>query len=179
MRAPTAVRGRRALPLSQVAARLVVLLGPLVALLAAAPAGDPPAPWVWVLAVAASTAWAARPDSDVGVLALLLVVVWWALVPGDALHPSVLVAAVAVVAAHVAAVLADAAPAPTPLDPRVVRRWVGRGAVVLVPVPVLWTLARALEGQGAPPGLWPAALLAVLLVLAALVAVLDRPGGES
>ncbi|MDO9456150.1 hypothetical protein [Nocardioides sp.] len=174
MKALEAVRAVRGWHPSQQALRLVVLLGPLVALLAAAPAGHGPAPWIVGVVLLLSVLWAARPESGGGTLALLLVLFWWTRVPDDALHPAVLVAAVAVVLSHLAAVVSAAAPPRTPVDPAVLRLWMLRGAAVLLAAPVVWVLARALRDQAAPDLLWPAALLAALLVVVALGLVLER-----
>lgn len=173
MRSPVALAGPRTWAPSQWWGRAVVLLGPPSALLVAGVAGNGPAPWVVVVVTLLSASWAARPESGTGTLALLLVLFWWTRVPDDALHPGSLVAAAAVVACHVAAVVCAAAPPRTPLDPAVLRLWVLRGVLVLVPAPVLWVLGRALRDQAAPAGLWPAALLAALLVVVALGVVLE------
>ncbi|WP_134764521.1 hypothetical protein [Nocardioides sp. 1609] len=152
---------------SQRGLRAVVALGPVVAVLAAGPAGEP-APWWWVAAVVMLAGrHAVLPDSGVGVLVLLLAVGWWVRVPDDGLPASALAAAAAVLAAHVAALVAASAPPDARVDVGVLRSWVLRGVAVLAAAPVLWLLARALGEQGAPAGLWPAGLLAVLLAVAA------------
>lgn len=163
---------------SQQALRVVVLAGPFVALLAAAAAGNGPAPWVVALVLLLSVLWAGAPDSGAGTLALLLVLFWWTRVPDDALHPAALVAALAVVAAHVAALVCSTAPPRTPVDHAVLRLWLLRAAVLLAPAPVLWVLARELRGEDAPVGLWPAALAAALVAVVLLGAALGRREGE-
>lgn len=154
--------------------RIVIVVGPVVALLGAGPAGNGPPAWAVVLVAATSVWWALVPESLVGLVPLATVLLWWTRVPDDALHPVVLVAAVAFVAAHVAALVAAAAPPVTAVDPAVARLWVRRTALLLAVVPVLWVLARALRGEAAPAGLWPAALVAVLVAVVALTAGLRR-----
>lgn len=165
---PTGLRGVRRWAPSQRWLRLVVLLGPTTALLATAAAGEGPAPWAVAVVVALSARWAWSPASGAGTLVLLLVLSWWARVPDDALHPVALVAAAALLAAHVAALVSSAAPPRTPVDPAVLRLWVGRGCLLLLVAPVLWVLARALRGEAAPDGLWPGALSGALVVVVAL-----------
>ncbi|WP_148613969.1 hypothetical protein [Nocardioides rubriscoriae] len=170
----TAVRAVRGWPASQRWLRLVVLVGPLVALLAAAAAGNGPRPWVVALVLGLSVMWASAPESGVGSLALLVVLFWWTRVPDDALHPAALVAAAVLVTAHVAALLAATAPPRTPVDVGVLRLWVRRGCAVLLVSPVLWVLARVLRDETAPAGLWPAALATALLVVVVLALALGR-----
>lgn len=158
----------------QRALRAIVLVGPVVALLAAGVAGNGPAAWVLVLVVLLSVLWAAAPESGAGTGALLVVLFWWTRVPDDALHPAALVAALAVVASHVAAVVGSAAPPRTPVDPAVVRLWSTRAALLLMPAPVLWVLARSLRGEDAPSGLWPAGLAVTVLAVVVLGAALGR-----
>lgn len=168
-----AVAAFGALPASQRVLRSVVLLGPVVALLASGAsgaAGDGPPSLLVVVVVALAAVFAVAPGPGAGALVMVVVVVWWALVPGDALHPAVLLAAAALLAAHVAALLVSAAPSATPVDTGVTRRWVGRGATVLVAAPVLWALALALRDDAAPSGSWPVGLGAVLVAVVAAAA---------
>uniref|UniRef100_UPI001484C9D9 hypothetical protein n=1 Tax=Nocardioides dongxiaopingii TaxID=2576036 RepID=UPI001484C9D9 len=82
-------------------------------------------------------------------------------------------------AAHVAALVAASAPPDDRVDGGVLRSWTLRAVAVLAAAPVLWVLARALGEQGAPPGLWPAGLLAVVLAVAAATSAFPsggRPG---
>jgi hypothetical protein len=152
---PSFVRRLRAVatwPLSQRLLRVVVALGLVLAVLAL------------------SLGFAAAPDTGAGTLAMLVVLVWWIRVPGDALHGSVLLAAAALLVTHVAALLVATAPPQTPVDPRVARLWLLRGAGVLAAAPVLWVLALALRDGTAPDGLWFAGLVVVLLAATAAAA---------
>jgi hypothetical protein len=87
---------------------------------------------------------------------------------------------VALVVAHVAALLASYGPPAMPLDPATLRLWVRRGALALVTVPAAWGAAHLLQGEPEQPGIW---VLGVVAALAATVAAdvalgAGRSGGE-
>ncbi|HEU5038797.1 MAG TPA: hypothetical protein VFT70_17455 [Nocardioides sp.] len=152
------------MPRSQVVLRAVVLLGPVVALLMTGPAGHWP-PWWLVLPLTGLAALGAvAPDSPVVAGAGLLVLVWWTVSLGNGVPVSVLVAAAALLAGHVAALLAAYGPREMALERATVLLWVRRGALVLLAVPGAWLVARVLRGQPEQPGIW------VLAVAAACVA---------
>ncbi|QWF21073.1 hypothetical protein KM427_19290 [Nocardioides sp. LMS-CY] len=138
----------------QLVLRVVVLLGPVVALLASGPAGHWPPWWVIALVVGLAGGFAAFPESPVGVVAILTVLVWWTAALDDGLHPAVLVAATALLASHVAAVLASYGPGEMPVDPALLRLWAVRGTLLLVAVPLVWGLALLLRGEAEEPGIW-------------------------
>jgi hypothetical protein len=149
----------------QVALRLVVLAGPLVALLARALGGDAPAV-LSVMLVAVSGAAAARyPESPAGTVAAVLVLLSWANGIGTAVPAAAVVAAAGLLAAHVAAVLASYGPDDLPLDRDLTLRWTVRGLVALVAAPVVWALAAALRAQPEPGGVWVAGLCAVIVAV--------------
>lgn len=162
---------------SQQATRAVVLLGPVGALLAAASAGSAPPVWLVALVSLLAVLAAVAPDSGLPTAVLVAVVAWWA-VADDPLHGSVLAAAAMLTAVHVASLLAAVGPPETPLDAALVRRWVQRGAAVLLVSPALWVVARELDGRPRPDGLWPAAL-AVVLVAVMAGAMTFTPSEES
>jgi hypothetical protein len=157
--------------------RLVVFVGPVVALLATAPAGNTPGPWLLALTVVLAAGFAAMPESALGTTALCVVVVWW----GFALEQvvvEVLIAGVALLAAHLCAVLLSYGPAQLPVDGRVLGLWVRRGMLAGLSLPALWLLATLFEGQPEPPGVWLAALVAGIVVcVVAAVAVTERAPG--
>ncbi len=159
--------------------RVVALLGPVVALLAAA-AADKPAPWwLLLLVVALAIGFALAPDGPGGAVALVVVVGWWTTVPGDGLGPAVLLAAVALLSAHVAALLAAYGPGEALVAPVLLRLWTVRGAVALLAAPVLWLVAEAVRDQPSPAGMWSAGMVAALLaVLAGSVALVGRDGRD-
>lgn len=151
---------------SQLVVRSLVVVGPVIALLATGPAGRW-APWWVVLAVLwASVAFAVLPDSAVGVGALAIVLAWWSAAVHDGLHPTVLVAAVALLITQVAAILASYGPGEMPVPAPLVRLWVRRAALVALVVPLVWGLARLVAGEPAQPGIW---VLGTTVALAATV----------
>lgn len=147
--------------------RTVALVGPVLALVAAWPAGDAAPSWLLLLVVLGSARFAIDPDSGWGVVVLAVVVGWWCMVPDDGLSPLVLLAAAAVLAAHVAGLLAAYGPGESLVALALVRRWVRRGGVALVAAPGVWLLAVAVRGTVTPTGIWTAGMLAAVLALLA------------
>jgi len=85
--------------------------------------------------------------------------------PGGAL-----VAAAALVAAHVAGVLLGYGPPRMAVGADLVLPWVVRGALVWLAAPVVWVAARAYSGEASPTSYWLGGL-AVALVGAVVGAV--------
>jgi hypothetical protein len=167
---------------SQLVLRVLILLGPVVAVLAAGPAGQWPPWWFAVPVLVLAGGFAALPDSPIGAGVMLAVILWWAAALDDGLHPAVLVAAAALLVTHVAAVLASYGPGEMPVDPALAWVWVRRGALLLVGVPLVWGLALALRGEPEQPGIWVVGVAAglVVTVAAAVVLTARQPGeGES
>jgi hypothetical protein len=164
-------------PLSQVVARLLMVLGPLVGLVASAAAGAPPPGWVTALVVVLAVGWAFMPESLLGTLCLAMVLVWWVSAQISGLPPEALVAALGLVVSHVAAVLTSYGPAEMSLGTPAVRLWLTRGAAVFAAAPVVWMLGVLLRDQPEPPGVWIAAMVAVV-VAAVLATVAFMPPQE-
>jgi hypothetical protein len=145
--------------------RLLVLLLPSAALMVALPQW--PHTTVVVLVVLGSLRWAWAPDDLVGTIVLVLVGGWWA--ANGATDARLLAVGVLLLAAHVAATLASYGPGT--LDPgrALVRLWVRRGLLALVPLPVAFAAVQLYDEGLAPPGLWTVGLAAttVLLLVAA------------
>ncbi|MCW2794131.1 MAG: hypothetical protein JWO76_3229 [Nocardioides sp.] len=160
----------------QLVLRLLVLLGPLVALLATGLVGVVPAGWLVALVAVLSVAFAAMPDSPFGTAVMLVVLAWWGISLRDGLHPEAVLAAAGLVTAHVAAVLASYGPGSMPLDRGVVRLWAARGAAVLLAAPTVWVVAALLRDQPEAPGIWVAGLAAACAatLVAAVAFPLDR-----
>ena len=158
--------------MSRLVLRALAFLGPMVALLATGPAGRT-APWWLVLLVAVLAGFtAAAPDSAIGAGTGLVVLGWWAISVDAGLPGEVVVAAVALTVGHVAALLAAYGPRAMPLDRGVLLLWTRRGALVLLTIPGAWLLARAVEDEPEPAGLWVAALaVACLGTIAATAAI--------
>jgi hypothetical protein len=161
----------------QAALRALVFFGPPLALLTTGLAGVFPARWLVALVLVLSVAFAAMPDSPFGTAALLVVVAWWGLAFRDGPHPQAVLAAAALLVAHVAAVLASYGPGQMPLDPGLARLWARRGLVVLAISPAVWAVAVVLRGQPEPAGIWVAGLAAAFTAM--LVASLAFGAGES
>jgi hypothetical protein len=165
---------------SQLVLRVLILLGPVVAIFSSGPAGHWPPWWLAVGVIAVAGGFAALPESGFGAAAMLIVLVWWAAGLDDGLHPAVLVAATALLVSHLSSVLASYGPAEMPVDPALVRLWVRRGALVLLGVPLLWGVALLLRGEPEQPGIWVVGLAAGLVAAVAAAVALSsrRPGDE-
>jgi hypothetical protein len=157
-------------PASQVLSRVLMLLGPVVALVAAALADVAPPGWVAALVVAMAIGWVFMPESLIGTLCLALVLGWWGVAELETLPPESLVAAVALLTAHVAAVVASYGPPDMAIDGPTLRLWFRRGALVMIAAPAVWLLAVVLRDQPEPPGVWIAAMVAI--AVAGVVATL-------
>lgn len=147
---------------SAVLLRVLVLVLPCGALLLALP--ETPH-WAVVAGVLATSAfWARNPDHALGVASLALVGGWWA--SRGVVDWRVLVVAVLLLLTHVAATVAAHGPAAMAVGRRLVRLWLGRALLALVPVPVAWLAVRGLDPALAPSWLWLAtgALTVALLV---------------
>lgn len=154
---------------SQLMARLVLLTGPLLALL---PAPDAIPYVAWPCSALLGVAAARWPDGQAGLGAVALVVVVWALAPGDELPASVLLSAVVLVVFHVAGVLASYAPAQLPLGRDLLSQWALRTLGLCAVAGGVFALSRLLQGAGSPAIAWGAGVgAAVLLMVAGRVAL--------
>jgi hypothetical protein len=162
----------------QLVLRVLIFLGPVVALLAAGPAGRWPPWWVAAGMVVLAAAFAALPETAVGAGVMLAVLAWWAGALDDGLHPAVLVAATGLLVAHLAATLTGYGPDSMPVDPALIRLWVRRGVLLLLAVPLLWVAARGLDGQPEQPGIWVVGMAAALVATVAAAVALTARGPE-
>ena len=161
----------RGLPTGVWVLRLVIVLGSLLSLYAAAPEGFVPSPFVGAVVLVLAGIFAVRPEHFVGSVALSVVLVWWALHVGSSVPVGALVAAGGLLAAHVAAVLLGYGPPHMQVGPDLVVLWVPRAAVVWLAALVVWLTARAYTGHTTPTLFWLAGLAAALVgaVVAAVV----------
>ncbi len=143
-----------------IALRVAIAVGPLVAVLASGLDSELPPPWLVVVVVAFSVAHAVLPDSQLGTTGALLVLGWWALGPVAALPASLLLAAAALLVAHVSAVLVAYGPPELPLEPALLRIWLRRGLLSLLAAPLVWVVVAVIDDQPEPAGVWVAALVA-------------------
>lgn len=159
--------------------RGVMVLGSLLAVLAPAPQGYTPS--VFVVAVVGLTAlgWSLAPDHVLGGASLLVVLVWWTTVVGEALPVASVVAAAGMLLAHTAATVLGYGPARTELPGRLLVTWVARAAVVWPAALVIWLVADVYSGHATPTSFWLLGLAAALAgALAAAVWVPVRGTGR-
>ncbi|MEO6510392.1 MAG: hypothetical protein ABIO16_05325 [Nocardioides sp.] len=145
------IRAWRTWTAGQWALRAAMVLGPLVAIFArTGPLGAPPA-WLVVVVVVMGAGWALLPESILGAITLLVVGLAWASGQDEVVPAAAVVAALAMLAAHLAALVVGYGPPRLPVAPAVVRLWALRGACVFVAAPVVWLLGRTvrdLPGSG-------------------------------
>ncbi len=153
--------------------RVALLALPCAAMALALPAR--PDPVVTTLVVLCSLRWAHTPDHAAGAAALLLVAGWWA--AHGVVDWRVLVVGVLLVAAHVVATVLALGPSSLALDPHVVRLWLGRSLLALLPMPVAWVSVRGLDAGLAPSWLWITAAVATGALLVA-TARMTQPEAE-
>jgi hypothetical protein len=149
----------------------VVLLGPLVALLAGVPQGLGPPVWLVVVVAVFSLAHAVMPEHYVGGITLAIVVTFWVIEAGSALPVSSLLAAAALLAAHVAGTVAGYGPRHLPPDRAAVLLWIRRGIAAWLVAPVTWMVVDAEQDRATSASYWVLGLvvaLALLVVAAAL-----------
>jgi hypothetical protein len=159
--------------------RAVALAGPLVALWSAAPAGFVPSPFTVIVVALGSVAYALRPDHLTGPIVMSVVLFWWALSVGSTMPAGSLVAAAALMAAHVAGVLLGYGPTAMEVDLRLARLWAVRGAVVWLAAPVVWFTAQVYSGRATPTLFWLGGLATALVgAVVAAVAIPMRDLGE-
>jgi hypothetical protein len=164
-------------PLSVWALRSAVVLGPGVAVSAAAPQGYVPSLFVVALVLFAALVWAFVPDHLLGSVSLLLVLVWWATVVGEALPFASVLAAAGLLLSHTAATLLAYGPARTQIAPRLMATWAMRATAVWVVALAIWVVADAYSGHATPASFWLLGLTAALV--GAVVAALRAPVRES
>ncbi len=158
-------------PLSVWILRAVIVAGSMLALYAAAPEGFVPSPFAALVVLALAIGFALRPEHFVGSATLVVVLLWWALVVKTAFPNGTLVAAGALLAAHVAALLLGYGPSQMPVGSDLVKLWLPRGAAVWLAALVVWITDRAYNGHATPGSFWLVGLTAALVgaVVAAVV----------
>ena len=165
----------------QWALRAVVLLGPVLALVARGPSLGAPKPWVVGVVLLLGVGWALTPESFVGCVVLLVVGFSWVSAHEAEVPVGALVAAFGLLAAHLAALVVSYGPSQLPINAGVVRLWIVRGVMLLAAAPVVWALARTVDGLPASGSVWVAGLVvAVSVVVVATAATRAlNPLGES
>ena len=149
----------------QWALRLLVLLGPVVALLAQWPSLGPPKVWLVALTVVLAAGFALVPESVVGAVVLLLVAFSWVNGLEHRLPVGALVAAAGLLVSHLAALVASYGPSRLPVSPWVARLWVRRGAVLFLSAPAVWLLAVGVRRLPDSGSVWVLGLVVALSVV--------------
>ncbi len=149
----------------QWALRLMVLLGPVVALLAQWPSLGPPRPWLVALTLALAAGWALVPESVVGGVVLLVVAFSWVNGLEHRLPLGALVAAAGLLVSHLAALLASYGPARLPVSAPVARLWARRGVLLFLSAPAVWLLARGVGRLPDSGSVWVLGLVVALSVV--------------
>ncbi len=156
----------------QWALRVVLVLGPMIALFARTPSLGAPRPWVVAVVLVLGVGWAVGPESVIGSVTLLVVGFSWASSETTAVPVGVLVAALGMLAAHLAALVVSYGPPRLPVDPGTARLWGLRGAAVFVVAILVWVLARAVGRLPESGSVWVVGLavaLSVVVVAAAAI----------
>ncbi len=142
---------RRVYPgLDQLVLRGLVVVGTLTAVVAAQSAGARPGALLQWSLVALSLGTAARPESRVGTVLLLLMAYTWLLAPPDR-SPLVLVAAGGMLLTHLSALLASQGPSRMPVDRAQVVRWAGRSLWLGLATAGVWALGLLATGLPGHP----------------------------
>lgn len=166
-------------PVGRIVLRASVFAGPLVAVTVSGLDAELPPGWLLALVLVVASGHAFLPESGLGTAGMLLVVGWWGLGPvteGATPPASVVPAAVALVVAHVAAVLLSYGPGDLPVDRSLLLTWLRRGALCAAVAPVVWFVAVGVAGQPEPAGIWVAALVAATTaaVIASVAFVIEE-----
>lgn len=164
----------------QWALRAVVLLGPVVAVLArTGPLGAPPV-WLVAMVLVLGGGWALLPESVLGAVTLLTVGFSWAAGHDGTVPAAALAAALAMLAAHLAALVVGYGPARLPVNPRVLRLWAVRGAGVFVGAPLVWVLARGVDELPGSGSAWLVGMVVSISVVgvAAVATQAALPQGD-
>ncbi|QSR27450.1 hypothetical protein CFH99_17655 [Nocardioides aromaticivorans] len=165
-------RGRWVATLSPAAVgRWLLVVGPMLAVVAAVATAAPDSPW-WPAAVVGLLALgsAELPDSPAPLLTLGVAAAWWVAAVPDPTGGPVLVVAVAFLVFHTTTAYAASGPPGRTADRRVVRAVVSRTTPIGAATLAVGVLAVAAEGTDVVPG----AVVVALLALAALAWLTTR-----
>lgn len=158
--------------------RATIALAPVAALLLTASAGTAPHPVLVALVAGLSLAHAVAPESATGTVGLATVVVWWGLALADGPSPWALPAAAALLAAHVAALVAAYGPDGLGVDPATLLLWLRRAGLAFLAAPAVLVGGLLVRGRAEYAGAWVAALAVALVIIVAATAALAREAGE-
>ncbi|MBF4766362.1 hypothetical protein ISU10_01115 [Nocardioides agariphilus] len=157
----------------QWALRAVIVAGTLAALYSRGLATSRPPVWLGVAALLLAAGWALFPESVVGAGVLLLVGWAWAASDPVGLPAAAIVAAAAMLAAHLAALILGYGPPRLPVAAGAVRLWAVRGLLLLVPAVLVWLVARGVEELPDSHTAWVLGLAVAVSVTVVAVAVIQ------
>jgi hypothetical protein len=160
----------RAVGRAQAVIRLVVALAPMVAVGASFAAGHQQSWWVMVAVAACSVSCAVRPETNVGLLVVVIVGWCWVVTVDDLRTPWTLVAAVALGVFHMSCAAATVGHPASPWSAPMRARWVRRSAIVIGVTALAWLAELGLTADR--PGGNAALLLIALLSLTVVTLIL-------
>ena len=171
----------RSWTLGQWVLRVVMVVGPLVALFARTPSLGAPPTWGVIVVLVLGVGWTLLPESVIGAVTLLAVGFSWASSGTTDVSAWVLVAALGLLAAHLAALVASYGPPRLPVDPGATRLWALRGAGLFGGAVAVWLVARAVAELPDSPTVWVVGLvvaLSVVVVAAGAIQAATPQGDE-
>jgi hypothetical protein len=153
--------------------RILIVASPLVALACTLAAADESLPVVKFVIIAAVLACAVYPDSQTGLVVVLLIgIEWWVTVDEQTTPWSIAVAA-SLAVFHASMAAASVVPPSAVWTRSMRRRWVRRCATLALAGPVTWAIVVAMHDRGAVSS---QVLLAVSVLSLAIAAVWARSG---
>lgn len=157
--------------------RLVAVLAPIGAVLAAAGANDRLWPAGLFIVTVMALASAVRPDTHIAAVAVVVVVWHWLATVDEVGGPWLPIAAVCMLLYHAVIALSATVPIGGVLPPATIGRWAARTTLAGGATLGVWALVVALDGRNAPGnGLLTA--LALAIVAGAAVVIRSRSVGR-
>lgn len=164
------------LTVDQVVLRLIVVVMPVIAMCAASASSARWTPWLLVLVFVAALDCAVQPESNLGLLVIVVVAWHWTATVDDLRTPWTLAAALAVATFHVAMAASASVPPAGRWSAAMRIKWVRRFVVVAAITLVAWCGQVALAGTRLTGN---GLLLFVSLVALTATALLLRAGSLS
>ena len=127
--------------------RVVIGISPMVALACTILAADRTLPIVPFVVVALALGCVVLPDSPIGLIVVVLIgIQWWVTVENSSTPWSIAVAA-ALAVFHTSLAAAGVVPPSAAWTSAMIRRWMRRGATLLLAVPVLWLVTVVVQDR--------------------------------
>ena len=153
--------------------RLLVLTSPLLAVGCTCLAAHRTVPAAGIVVLLLAAACAARPDSHIGLLVVLVIGTEWLATVHDRTTPWSVGAAVALTVFHASMAAATVAPPAAAWTPAMCRRWVRRPSILMAGSAGTWTVVAAVHSHQLIRG---SALVVASLVVLALAGLWARDG---